>query len=344
MTLLRHTFRDEDWQPQSWSIVEPTSAALKETSGFYPTVLFAVQCQALGWQELASECLAKEEKPVSVSARKEVLDVAWEYWTCRALVQEIDRKPIAVMLKKIRALAPERAAEFYADSMIRSLDLALAPSQAKPGSTEALIDGLVDASLGEEPYDERLDNSTYRGLVRLGFSAVPTLLDHLDDDRLTRTRTDSDIHGSYCHIRVRDLVSDILEKLEGSDGAKTWHWRTVDRGTSLEQVEKEDVLAWWREAQKVGEEAYLLKHAVNPEDGRKGGWIPQRSRRNQIAIIAHKYAKSLAKIYQAILDRQLEMETKFIKSAIAGSSLSTEEKTRLLAMGATHIDDKHRDK
>ena len=170
--------------------------------------------------------------------------------------------------------------------------MTLKPSEARK-HRGALLDALVDASLGEAPFDERLENATYQQLVRLGFSAVPTLLDHFDDDRLTRTRTDSDIHGSYYQLRVRDLVSEILEKLAGSDIAQNWRWRAGDRVSSLDQVEKKDVLAWWLNAQKVGEEVYLVRQAANPEVGRYSNWTPQQSRRNQIEIIAHKYPKNL---------------------------------------------------
>ena len=50
----------------------------------------------------------------------------------------------------------------------------------------------------------------------MGFDAVPYLIEHLDDDRLTRA-----MEGGFMafprNVRVGDVVSDLLENLAGQD-------------------------------------------------------------------------------------------------------------------------------
>jgi hypothetical protein len=77
----------------------------------------------------------------------------------------------------------------YNRALLRSLEAALVPSNAKPGSVEALIDVLVE--LDDEKkwtVDAFADpGPQYLKLSLLGFAAVPALIEHLDDDRLTRS-------------------------------------------------------------------------------------------------------------------------------------------------------------
>ncbi len=340
--LLSGTHLFEEWKPPQWKIVEPTATAALETPGFYADILLAIQCHALGWNELAADILVRSQKDQSDPAKKQIIFRAWYYWTGRMMKPIGDRKPILVMLKKIRAVDPEQAEQFHADLVIRSLELALAPSTAKPGSVEALIDGLVEVTQEGWPYENDKQTSPYQKLVRLGFDAVPALLEHLDDGRLTRVTHHGMMMARSRDLLVGDIVGDILKKLAGCEDAERWRTRIVDESEGTMPLVKSDVMAWWREAQKMGEESYLVKHATDPEIERGVQRTPLMSNQNQLEVIGKKYPRDLEKIYRAILDKEPLMESNSMVSAIESSMLPPNEKTRLLLIGAAHNNLQHR--
>jgi hypothetical protein len=148
----------------------------------------AMQCQARGWVVLAHACfdrfltLAKEGSP-----RQVLLQAAWEYWWDALSEPAADWRMIAGRLRALRAadriLDTEENRRF-----LKSLEAALVPSKARPGTIEAMIDGLMQernrhyGNLGEDVVPEQPSDR----LVGCGFAAVPHLMDHLEDDRLTR--------------------------------------------------------------------------------------------------------------------------------------------------------------
>ncbi len=341
-SLFQDVYQRSDWLPAHWDVVEPTEEAAQQTYEFRPTVSFAVQCQAMGWKKLAAEILSKCEEGASGSFRKQVLTDAWYHWQFQLSRPDIDRRPAAAMLKKIKALDPELARTFHADSLIRSLDHALVPSTAKPGSDESLVDGLVDATITDWPYEMSPSETPYQKLVRRGFDAVPVLLNHLEDDRLTRSMHIGTMMDHSYELRIYDIVSSILRQLAGSDEAKHWRTGVIGDGSGGEPLVKSDVLAWWREAQKTGEESYLVKNAAKPETERYGTRTPKRSKQSQIEIIAFKYPKNLERVYRELLEQQPVVESHPIASAIAGSTLSLDEKVRILLIGATNKVQQHR--
>jgi hypothetical protein len=341
-SLLSGILEIKNWKTVQWRTVEPTGAATLGTPAFQPDILLAIQCRALGWNELAADILARSQKDASDPPKKQLVCLAWCYWSGQTMEPMADRKPVLGILKKLRAVDPEQAAQRNADSLIRSLELALAPSSAKPGSVEALIDGLVDATREGSPYENAPEPTPYQKVVRLGFDAVPALLEHLDDARLTRAMHNGIMMDPSKELLVGDFVSDILRKLAGSEPAQEWRTRIVDGSGSRTPLVKGDVLAWWRKAQKVGEEAYLVQYAANPEIERGTQYNPQVSKQNQLEVIGQKYPRNLEKIYRAILDTQPPMESHSIVMAIESSKLPPNEKTRLLVIGASHNNLQHR--
>ncbi|HEV8062724.1 MAG TPA: hypothetical protein VGP68_22780, partial [Gemmataceae bacterium] len=298
MALLSGTNLFERWKPPQWRVIGPTATAALETPGFRSDISLAIQCQALGWNELAADILVRSQRNQSDPPKKQIVFHAWNYWTSQMMKPAVDRKPILSMLKKLKAIDPERAAQFKADSVIRSLELALAPSTAKPGSIEALIDQLVEATDEGWPLEEERNSTPYQKLVRLGFDAVPALVVYLDDTRLTCATYSGRVRNASREVLVGDIVGDILKELAGSEAAQEWRTRIVDDSGSREPLVKSDILAWWREAQKIGEEAYLVKHATDLEIDRYARHTLRQPRQNRLEIVAQKYPRNLEKIYR----------------------------------------------
>jgi hypothetical protein len=200
-------------------------------------------------------------------------------------------------------------------SLLKSLDAALVPSKAKAGCIEALIDGLINAgwSYNWLFHDEYADPS-YRRLVEKGFEAVPELIAHWDDDRLTRGR-EMELCGvggrTSKQYRVRDLVRDLLRELAGEE-------LKIDRD---DPQALDAVRAWWDKARQVREEDYLIDHVFPKKD--------HSPNEHMLWLLAKKYPQQLPKVYRTLLDERPEMESERVVSALSQSAVSRAEKVDL---------------
>src|SRR5207247_6948735 len=228
-----------------------------------------------------------------------------------------DWKVIARRLKSI--LAADKGLAGSVDlAILRSLDAALLARKAKPGSIAALIDDLVDCRLDYVRGQWHTEPS-YQKILLLGFDAVPELLEHLDDDRLTRTRQPAMGNNRGYHYRVRDVVSDLLRRLAAADPGETTDFRK-----------------WWASAQKIGEEKYLVDHVFRSQPDAK------EPNAHQLWIIAEKYPWRLPEIYKTLLDRRPEWWNWSVAEAIGRSKLPRSKKVELLVSGGKQKNLHHR--
>jgi hypothetical protein len=183
-----------------------------------------------------------------------------------------------------------------------------------------MIDDLTD--MCNASWERHEADSPYSRLAHMGFAAVPALIEHLDDGRLTRS-----IQGNW-NLRVNDVVSDLMQELAGEEVGKAW-----PRQEPGFAVAKVDAQAWWDKARKVGEEAYLLAHVLP-----KGEWPHSM----MLSIIAEKYPQQLAKVYKTILNERPEMQSWPIAEAVSKSLLPDEEKRELLIHVSRHKILEHR--
>jgi len=94
-------------------------------------------------------------------------------------------------------------------------------------------------------------NTPVHRLVALGDKAVPQLIEALDDRRFTRTMTPQFNGGIPPTVmRVGDFAREILGYLAG----RSFYARGTNNGAVRQQVE-----AWWREAQSKGEKQVLVE-------------------------------------------------------------------------------------
>jgi len=212
---------------------------------------------------------------------------------------------------------------------LRSLERSLTSSTAPAGSIDALVDDLVDMTAPNPIFMERPPDPRYDRLAERGFDAVPALIAHLDDDRLTRSVKFGFNNSPTTHQRVNDVVSDILEALAGADLGKDQL-----RSRQGDGLDPEKVSAWWDVARAKGEEAYLAEHVLS------GAPRAEWPNALQLTILSHKYPAHLADIYTTILDRRPAMQSHPVVKAIAASALPDGEKRRLLLRGAasTHLE------
>jgi hypothetical protein len=92
-------------------------------------------------------------------------------------------------------------------------------------------------------------------LVDLGYAAVPQLIDHLDDQRFTRSPVPS-FNGTESPkvMRVGDVVQRILEHLSGRNFGQ---WLAPD-GSRIPGTVRDRVQSWWADVQGRGDRQVLI--------------------------------------------------------------------------------------
>jgi hypothetical protein len=254
--------------------------------------------------------------------------LAWAYSGNELVKPETDRAVTIKRIKAVFAAEPKLITEGSL-ALLKSLEAALVPRTAKPGSVERMIDVLTDmcnTGLGNQLAEPR-----YSRLAHMGFAAVPALLEHLRDTRQTRSVRQGFNNFPTWPVRVCDVVSDLLQALAGEDVGKDWLERQLGWA-----VEKADVQAWWDKARKDGEEAYFVNHVL--PSGEKEGWPNSL----MLEILTEKYAQHLPKLYKTILDERPKIQSWAFAEAVAKSSLPNYQKRDLFLYASANKNLDHR--
>jgi hypothetical protein len=294
-----------------------------------------MQMQARGWSKVAQLVLdcwvratwreaPKDASPTELTPRAFLVQMAWAHWQLRWTEPEIPAAEIHrrlgwLLLTEPTLATPENRA------FLRDVEATLAPSSARPGSADALVDALrFSAGFGAPLGFQRETEPCCRALGALGFDAVPALLRHLNDEHLTRGLSPGLNNFPPYRFRVRHFVRDLLAEL--SSGASVV---AIYSGSNASKVSKSGVPLWWQEAQKSGEEAYLVSHALR--SGLRSGEL------NRMAIwaIAAKYPNRLGEVYEAARSAEPLLDTWPLAEAIADSSLPASQKVQLLAVAGS---------
>ena len=300
----------------------------------------ALQCKARGWNTLAQQLWTSSLKnasghprggfyqPANLPNRSAVSYLAWIYSGNELVKPNTDRAKTAKRMKAILAAEPTLSTR-GSKELLKSLEAALVPSTAKAGSVDRLIDDLTEMCNTGLKYNET--DPRYTRLANEGFAAVPALLEHLDDERLTRSVKQGFNNFPTYPVRVQHVVSDLLQELAGEDVGKDWLRR--QQGWA---VEKADAQAWWEKARKEGEEAYLLGHVLSPGD--QAGWPNSL----MLEIITKKYPQHLQKLYKTILDERPKIQSWPVADAVAKSSLPNDKKRELFLYASGNKNLEHR--
>jgi hypothetical protein len=322
LELRRWTKADEErhkFHGTSARVVNPDPAALSGTE--FADLELAVHCHARGWKPLACAAFRKWlATRAEQRAERQLACDAWAYWVDQISVEET---PLPVVAKYLnRALPHTGCADEKQIALLRSLELSVVPSRSAPGSDDALIDQFIEGQKRGSP--EWTD--AYRALARRGFDAIPALIAHLGDDRLTRfsARTLLDTRADY--LRVKDVVYRLLCAFAGRSLTES---KDVAERTFA-------VGRWFADAQKTGEEEYVMTHVglrdVPPYDD------------ILLSRLVEKYPNRLPDAYRNFIEKQKKWDHlggPFAK-AIVESALPREDKLKILEFAATHANPRHR--
>jgi hypothetical protein len=298
----------------------------------------AMQCKARGWDDLAQALmdgsLRKDAgrtwnyhgmfyQPADMPPRMALAYLAWVYWANEMAKPGPDRGAVLKRMKQVFDAEPALNTE-ERRHFLRWQEAAMAPGTAPAGSVEALVEDLANLSPGTW-FDYHAD-PRYVKVVNLGFDAVPALLDRLDDQRLTRIVWVPVMGKSPPHFEpVGSIAGEILRYL--ADETLPWHL-----GLELPGVPSGNDAArkWWAKASKEGEEAYLMRNVLPARPDAR--WPNTRI----LQVLAAKYPRTLAKVYQTILTDRPLIASSYVAAAIRTSALPREEKRDLLQRGAFH--------
>jgi hypothetical protein len=295
----------------------------------------AVECRLRGMEAVAEKLLKAQasrafehprsvfHQPAGLTPEVALHYIAWTHWgnqlTEKGTDRAVIRRRMAELLNREPTLqTPDRKA------LVESLAAALKPSIAKPGSDERLIDDLVELDalyFGDRPAVGT--PQPLADLVKRGWDAMPVLLAHLDDPRLTR----SVVHpwdGSATYIPpVGELTSNLVLEFAGDEGLD---WKRAPDGRFLRP---EPVRDWWRRAEASGEEKYLVNHVI-PR-------VPQTTLpyKAMISRLAVKYPARLPEAYRRLLAQRPDINSWDLVSAIAATTDRTVA-ADVLAEGAAH--------
>lgn len=340
----------EEWyHPESVAPAAPTPEALHRTADRLSgdTLAMAVACRLRGWDDLAERLYARARQDYASTAGEDdefrVIDelrvLAFEMWQMRLAERGTDR---ASALRQLKALVEENEWLQHPTNgfLLSALETTLTHPGSPAGTVDALIDGLTeywedwDFWVWTHTPANPAGQEAYWRLAERGFEAVPALIDHLRDDRLTRVYHPSraNFDRSY-HVTVGHLVGRLLQDLSGGAALPDVNGR----------VDPADARKWFAAAREVGEERWLLDHAVPP--GGEPTFYGHTARPIQRLIgrvLAAKYPHRLPEVYRAALRWPASSYLEDYTAEVAASPLPRERKLALFEEGLAHDEPGHR--
>ena len=352
--------------------VDPNAASLENVCGEWMSSAFginvglatALQCKTRGWDKLAQrlwdlsirQSSGHERSPWHLPPnqppKEAVATTAWVHYMNQLMEPDTDRRVIEGRMKLLISREPTLDNEANR-KLLSCLKATFVPSRAKPGTPEALIDALVEMrgqiSLVWEIADDdgawhflelpdRLDSPprwwvAWRHLIELGFDAMPALIDHLDDVRLTRTY-DAGFNDFPPHpILVGNVVASIVKGLAGDEIERDWR----RQGASAAKSKAQD---WFAAARKASEEEYLVRHVL-PERA-VAPRVDVTLNKHILLVLAKKYPTRLPELYRRLLRKRPQVASDSLAKAIAAGPLTKAQKTELFRLAAETPDLKQR--
>jgi hypothetical protein len=120
--------------------------------------------------------------------------------------------------------------------------------------------GSCDIFATELAFNNEEGESPAHQLVKIGYDAVPLLIDALEDQRLTRSVDfRRDFYFSHLVLRVSDCAYAIIERISGRRFLQPTQANAPMTRDQLVTVTKKKIEAWWAELQKKGEKRMLIE-------------------------------------------------------------------------------------
>lgn len=281
----------------------------------------AIQFHLRGWRELALAVFTENGDWEDRVPEVWLAVLATRYWQRQLCDPAADRAKVARRLGALRNAQPSATTDAdraFHDDLLRSLKV----SKAKPGTVEADIDELIDVSGWHHAGAFPLPDPRYTAVVARGFDAVPALLDHLTDDRLTRVRRNSLGNKGWERAdRVKNFASDILAGYMFDDP-------TTGKTDEAGVIRVNEAKAWWAKQAKTNEAEYAVGRVLTAH---KQADLPNPF---LLLLLERKYPKRLPEVFRSLLADRPKMQLGDVADAVADSALPTETKRALFKEAA----------
>jgi|GEM_PF-3373773 len=309
---------------------------------FHSNELLAIglQCQVRGWPELAERLVQQAVKrdaghhlgqfrqPRDVAPRAALGHLAWAYSANELARPGTDR---TATLRRMKALVAAERVPATDDNrtILRKLEATVAPIRSKPGTVERFIDELVELSDRDPTSNE--SPAEFERLTDVAFEAMPALIEHMGDERLTRTTFPGIMNSPPYHRPVGEVVAELIERLAG-DGLPF----DLERHRRPLEVRRSEIRAWWKQAQGSGQKTYFFQHVL------PAGEEAVQTNDLLLGWIARRHPEQLPLLYRIILDQRPNVHSEDVAAKIYESSLPDVQKIAVLRYGSRHSDLVHR--
>ncbi len=218
------------------------------------------------------------------------------------------------------------------DWLLTSLTASVDHPKPKPDSLEALIDDYLlsggihgGLGLGENSHPARKE------LVLRGFKVIPTLIQHLDDKRMTNHLMQGFNNFSSYPMTADLVINSYLQSFANDEMGSNW----LDRQKGYTS-KKDAVLAWWKKASAMGEKAYVKRYTVTEGEKKK-----IELSNDLLLIAAARYPDLIPGFYSSLL--KTKHQSYDVAGALGGHPrIPMETRKKLLLQGVATEKDEHR--
>jgi hypothetical protein len=353
----------EEWQPH-WNPhlveVKPEPGLLEDLTVIASDQLvLAIHCHGRGWDELAQPLLKasqrdaskpRESRPVPPpgvwwpleedqpadrgTVRQQLLEIPCTHWELQFIEQpDADRVALSKRLKNLLRQDKRLDTELNR-ALLSALEYERSPGDRRPGSIEASITELGNYTGGTGNLTEFEPDDCYWRVANLGFEAVPALIEHLDDERLTAGFMHGFNNFRSWRLHIADVAGDLLEGLAGDYIERDWLTRLQGH-----RVDKAQAIRWWDRVRNIREEMYLME-SVLPR--RVAAGESARISEHHLHVLAAKYPRRVLDLYRLVLDERPEVDSRMLSQAVLRCAVPSRLKVELFTRAAERKENDHR--
>jgi hypothetical protein len=309
--------------------VKPDASLLRGEVDFDSHIL-AVAAHHRNWRPLALAAIRKCALANGQWDTEEwIAHRGWNHWKER--IHGDPGTPLPLVAKYLkRALPLVGPGDERNRGLIRSVELSAVSRNSAPGSDDALIDELAglagDLPSGVTSAGGLRSDPRYRAILRRGLAAVPALIAHLDDERITRSIRWRQGLNNRQNLRVKDFARDILEQVHGGK------FEAEDNLPALVEA----VAKWFADAHKLGEGKYLAARILGDRES------DVYFRAAIFWLLTEKYPERLPQVFREVIDTRPNQSRYYAwhyAEAVAEAPIPEADARKVLEYAATQEDD-----
>jgi hypothetical protein len=264
----------------------------------------------------SSSRLLPQVKADDPESRLKVL--ALDHWFNEIVNPTANRSKVLVEIQTLLERCPEMRTSFV-DQTVRQLSITVASRYKGSDEIEKLIDGLCECqeegrSLSSPDPSQKAKFEPLIELASRGYAAIPKLIEHAEDERLTRAISPAIMMKPTEFVTVGEMCLNIAEQF--APASRGW-------GDVLER--KSNLVQWWSSASREPEREVCLQRLIANEK-----FLPQAP----IRWAEHCFPDVLLEAYNEILKSGQRVETYDLLDAMRASTLDRRQIVEAASRGA----------